>query len=223
MVYSGLLQIFSGILGGFIAIIGVVWTLQKQREQSNEEWKRQYDLSMTEWKRQDERYIDDWRINVQPWFELQEREQGVFLYMDKFEEDGMQRKYENDTDFSISFERFTLVNTGKDFGFVEGVFIKSTTGSCMISSREKKRITVGNSIVINLYITKLYFKKDEEFSVYIIYSDMFKNLYAAKLSIGISNTVSYFIEEVNGIKHNCFIYKANAIELPRCIKTMSEI
>ena len=74
--FTGLIQIFSGILGGIIALVGVIWTLKKQQEENNKEWKHQLELSKKEWKVQDERYREDWRIKAQPWFKFHESNLG---------------------------------------------------------------------------------------------------------------------------------------------------
>jgi hypothetical protein len=70
IIFQGLAQIVGGYVGGYIALVGVIVTLEKQREISDTQWMRQLELSREEWKRQDSRTQEELLIKAQPCLEL---------------------------------------------------------------------------------------------------------------------------------------------------------
>lgn len=221
--FTGFTQIIAGISGGFIAFVGVMYTLKGQQKQNNAEWERQLQLSREEWKRQNERYKEDWRIRVQPWFELYDHEQGYRLNFYIHENHMLNSEYQDDNDYSLFFERFSVKNTGKEYSFIHSIYFKSTNGSCTIIPTNNKRILPDSSAIVDLSLIRLYFKKNDTFEAYLLFIDIFENLYASQLILEPSKTTPYFFETINDNKNLCYKNRVIDILKPKLIKSTCEL
>lgn len=211
-------QILGGALGGLIALIGVSWTLNEQQKQNNEVWTHQRE----EWRRQDERYREDWRMKVQPWLEIQQRNEGSILWLNIEDREGLHRNFKNPTDYSVSHNSFTVRNTGKDAAFISGIRVDCPRGSYMIVPNDNKRLLPCTALTIDMQTTYLYFQKGENYTLHFMYDDILGNTYIAELSKKFPD--HFYGSELtsdDGTSHMSYRYEINGIKNPILLKQNS--
>ena len=212
--YKSLLQIVSCYMAGFIALIGVVLTLNKQRELSDKEWTRQLELSREEWKRQNEQYREEWRIKVQPWFDfIGSANSCNELTFRKFKSNDLYKNVKNEDDLIISIDRFSIKNSGKDYAFLKNIVIKCPRGAGYIIPDKQLRVTSDMPLKLNIE-TKFILQAQENYRLFLEFNDMFDNTYISEMSTSLNNKFQNIIAAGQEMK----IVTVNGIDNPTHVR-----
>lgn len=185
VIFQGISQIVGGYIGGFVALIGVIITIKKQREESDKEWTRQLQLSRDEWRRQDERNREELRIMALPWLDLCSNTACRKQYFSMSDSSELFKKYNYLDDYCVSYDVFQVENTGKDSLILKSIVVESGRGNAKLVPNELHRIVQGKNIQIDIQAHNIILHKAEECELCLLYDDIFGNCYSSKLKSSI--------------------------------------
>lgn len=175
--FQGLSQILGGLIGGIIALIGVIFTLKEQHELSEQRWQDQLDLTKEEWHRQDLKNAEDWRIKVMPLFEIDTHFDNKINYFD------LENNIETtDDELYFSYNAFRIKNVGKDIAIITGVLVKRLKNDTIVYTPKFKSLRVLPNFSVSLEISGIIpLKLEDCHELFLKYEDILGNIYNSKL------------------------------------------